>query len=376
MIENSKKLRVGILFGGKSSEHEVSLLSAKSVIDALDKEKYEPVLISIDKSGKWHIRDALSYLEHADNPKEVQLHGFQESLAIFPHDTKGSLVAASSNKQASVDVVFPVLHGKYGEDGTMQGLLRMLDIPFVGADVLSSAICMDKEMTKRLLKEAGFLVGRFIVVRSEEKDQFTFEHFVQELGLPFFVKPSCAGSSVGVSKVKKKEEFAIAVEKAFLYDRKILVEEFICGREIECSVLGGDTPIASLPGEVMPKHEFYSYEAKYLDDDGASFAIPVALDPSIEKLVQKTAVEAFKTLCCEAMARVDFFLTDTGRLFVNEINTIPGFTKISMYPKLWQASGLPYADLLDRLIQIALERKEKEAALHTAYKQDAKTEHS
>lgn len=362
-----RKIRVGVLFGGKSSEHEVSLLSAKSVIDALDKEKYEPVLIGIDKTGAWHERDASAYLECADNPQEIQLQGSKGSIAIVPKEEVGALINMSSNAQAEVDVVFPVLHGKYGEDGTVQGLLRMLDIPFVGCDVLSSAACMDKDVTKRLLREAGLPTSRFIAIKKHEKEKFSFEELVEELGLPFFVKPACSGSSVGISKVKKKEDFLPAIEAAFLHDRKILIEEFIKGREIECAVLGGDYPVASLPGELIVHHEFYSYEAKYLDEKGASFAIPVLLGPELQTRLQKMAVQSFEALCCEGMARVDFFLSDNGELFINEINTIPGFTKISMYPKLWQASGLSYRDLLDRLIQCAFERREKESLLQTAY---------
>ncbi len=362
-----KKIRVGVLFGGKSSEHEISLLSARSVIDALDKEKYESVLISIDKKGSWHVRDALSYLMHAENPKEIRLEGQKESLAIVPKDEGDALVNLTSSVETPIDVIFPVLHGPYGEDGTIQGLLKTIDIPFVGAGVLGSSIGMDKDVMKRLLKEAGIPIGKFIVLRSFEKNQFSFSYFVEELGLPFFVKPANAGSSVGVSKVKNETDFHHALDEAFLYDRKIILEEFIEGREIECSILGNDYPIASLPGEVIPGHEFYSYEAKYLDENGASYAIPANLSDQSIKQVQELAIAAFRVLCCEGMARVDFFLTAEGKFFVNEINTIPGFTKISMYPKLWQVSGLSYKDLLDKLIELALERKSKESEIQTSY---------
>ena len=348
------KIRVGILFGGKSCEHEISLLSAKSVIEALDQDKYEPVLISIDKTGAWHVRDALNYLIDSENPKQVRLQGEQGSVAIVPKDEGDALVNTSSAASAAVDVIFPVLHGTYGEDGTVQGLLKMAGIPFVGADVLGSAIGMDKDVCKRLLKEAGIPIAKFVVVRVFEKENFSYEYFTKELGLPFFIKPANAGSSVGVSKVKTREDFQKGMQDAFLYDRKVIVEEFISGREIECSVLGNDHPIASLPGEVIPEHEFYSYEAKYLDENGARFEIPVFLPEDVVKNIQQTAIQVFKTLCCEGMARIDFFLTKEGKLFVNEINTIPGFTKISMYPKLWQVSGVSYKVLLDRLIGLAL----------------------
>ncbi|MES2199280.1 MAG: D-alanine--D-alanine ligase [Chlamydiota bacterium] len=362
-----KKLRVGILFGGKSCEHEVSLLSAKNVIDALDKEKYEPVLIGIDKAGTWHIKDPLEYLMHAHDPNRIQLHGPSNNVAIATEEGSGSFLHTTSTSSTSVDVIFPVLHGSYGEDGTIQGLLKIANIPFVGADVLGSAIGMDKDVVKRLLKESGIDTAKGIVLRSFEKDLFSYEEVVNKIGLPFFVKPANAGSSVGVTKVKKEEDFTLAVTEAFLYDKKILLEEYIEGREIECSVLGNDHPIASLPGEIIPHHEFYSYEAKYLDDNGATLEIPAKLDPAILKNVQETAVLVFQVLCCEGMARVDFFLQKSGRLVVNEINTIPGFTKISMYPKLWQISGLSYADLLDRLIHLALERHGKELQIQTQY---------
>lgn len=362
------KIRVGILFGGKSAEHEVSLLSAKSIIDALDRQKYEPVLISIDKKGAWHMRDALNYLMHADNPKEITLQGEMGSLAIVPKEEGDVFLNVTSSSLAPVDVVFPVLHGTYGEDGTVQGLLKMAGIPFVGAGVLGSAVGMDKDVMKRLLKEAGLPIGKFEVLKSHDKERLSYEEAIVKLGSPLFIKPANAGSSVGVYKVKTKEEYVKAIQEAFKYDKKILVEEFIDGREIECSVLGNEHPIASIPGEVMPTHEFYSYEAKYLDDEGAKFRIPAEMPVEVLSQVQKLAVEAFQVLCCEGMARIDFFVTkDLAKIFINEINTIPGFTKISMYPKMWQASGLSYSDLLDTLIELALKREESESKLQVTY---------
>lgn len=362
-----KKLKVGILFGGKSCEHEVSLLSAKNVIDALDKEKYEPVLIGIDKTGAWHIKDPLQYLMHDHDPKQIQLDGPANNVAIATKEGSESFLHTTSPASTSVDVIFPVLHGSYGEDGTIQGLLKIANIPFVGADVLGSAIGMDKDVVKRLLKESGIDTAKCIVLKNFEKNLFSYEEVVQKIGLPFFVKPANAGSSVGVVKVKKQEDFIPAITQAFLYDKKILLEEYIEGREIECSVLGNNHPIASLPGEIIPHHEFYSYEAKYLDDFGATLEVPAKLDPIISKAVQETAIQVFQVLCCEGMARVDFFLQKSGRLVVNEINTIPGFTKISMYPKLWQISGLSYSELLDRLIHLALDRHKEELKIQTQY---------
>jgi D-alanine-D-alanine ligase len=353
-----RKIRVGILFGGKSSEHEISLLSAKSVVEALDKEKYEPVLINIDRNGVWHLK------------AEIEDLSGESSVAIVPKKEGSDLIHLSSPTQtaSSVEVVFPILHGTFGEDGTVQGLLKLAGIPFVGAGVLGSAIGMDKDVAKRLLRDAGIEIARFLVIHQHRKNSTSYEECVEKLGLPFFIKPANAGSSVGVAKVKTKEDFESALEEAFLYDRKVLVEEFIKGREIECSVLGNERPIASLPGEVIPQHEFYSYESKYLDEKGALYQIPVALPSDLTQKVQQTAIRAFEVLCCDGMARVDFFLTEEGKVILNEINTIPGFTKISMYPKLWQASGLSYTELIDRLICLAMDRHEAELSLATAYR--------
>jgi D-alanine-D-alanine ligase len=265
-----------------------------------------------------------------------------------------------------VDVVFPVLHGTYGEDGTIQGLFKMLDIPLVGSGVLASSMGMDKDVTKRLLRDAGILISKFLCYQRSQAHEIKFEKVVEELGLPFFIKPANAGSSVGVHKIKEKKQFDAAVSDAFSFDTKILIEEFIRGREIEVSVLGNENPQASLPGEVIPTHEFYSYEAKYLDENGARYEIPAQLDSATVRRLQETAIKTFKTLCCDGMARVDFFLKDNGDAYVNEINTIPGFTKFSMYPKMWQASGVSYADLIDKLIQLALEKHELEKSLKTS----------
>lgn len=355
--KSMRKIRVGIVFGGKSCEHEVSIVSARNVVEALDRQKYEPVLIHIDKSGAWHLREALEDFSS------------QESVALIPKKEGSDLIHLSSPASSAppVEVIFPVLHGSFGEDGTIQGLFKMADIPFVGAGVLGSAVGMDKDVMKRLLRDAGIPIGKFVVVYKHQREKYSYEECVGLVGSPFFVKPANAGSSVGVAKIRSEEEFFRALDEAFLYDKKVLVEEFILGREIECSVLGNEYPIASVPGEIIPQHEFYSYEAKYLDQNGAILQVPAILDLDVIQKVQKMAVEVFQVLCCEGMARVDSFLTEDGRLVVNEINTIPGFTQISMYPKLWQASGLSYADLLDRLIELAIERSHAEKAIQTAY---------
>lgn len=362
------KIRVGILFGGKSAEHEVSLLSAKNIIEAMDPRKYEVVLIGIDKNGEWHLRDAYRYLMHADNPKLIHLQKSQESVALVPKEMGRQLVSLSGTPlNKPLDVIFPVLHGTYGEDGTVQGLLKLADIPFVGSGVLSSAVGMDKDVMKRLLRDAGLPVAKFLAFEKSRRQLCVFSQVRDALGMPFFVKPANAGSSVGVAKVKNEEQFHQAINQAFLYDRKILIEEFIPGREIECSVLGNDEPIASLPGEVIPQHEFYSYEAKYLDENGAHFKIPAELDPSIVARIQQLAIKAYQAICCEGMARVDFFLKPNGDALINELNTIPGFTKISMYPKMWEASGLSYSELIDRLIHLAIDRHSQEKNLKTTF---------
>lgn len=360
-----KKINVAILFGGKSAEHEVSLRSAKNIIDAIDKVKYNPILIGIDKSGKWLLNDNSRFLLNSENPKLIKLNKSSESVALIPQ-SEGEIANFSNPKKREViDVVFPILHGPFGEDGTVQGLLKLANVPFVGAGVLGSAVGMDKDVMKRLLRDANIPIAKFLVFKN--CDTINFEEAVSELGLPFFVKPANLGSSVGINKVKDKKDFKKAVAEAFQYDRKILIEEYIKGREIECAVLGNDNPIASVPGEVMINDEFYSYEAKYIDENGAIIKIPARLDKKTKEKIQETAIKTFKTLSCEGLGRVDLFLKENGGIIVNEINTIPGFTSISMYPKLWEASGISYKDLIDKLIQLAIERFEKERKLKTSH---------
>jgi D-alanine-D-alanine ligase len=318
---SKKKLKIGVLFGGKSAEHEVSLASAKNVIAALDKNKYQIIPIKIPKNGRFNF--------------------------------------ASVKK---VDVVFPVMHGPFGEDGSMQGFLKLSGVPFVGAGVLGSAVGMDKDVMKRLLRDAGVPVGKFITLKNG--DELNFNKIKKELGLPLFIKPANMGSSVGVSKAKNETEFKSSIKKAFEFDSKVIIEEFINGREIECAVLGNDTPMASLPGEISFNQEFYSYDAKYVDD-GYEIQIPAKIDIKTTKKIQELAIKVFQTLNCEGLGRVDFFLTKGGKIYANEINTIPGFTNISMYPKLWEASGIPQAKLLDRLIDLAIERFDVENKLKT-----------
>lgn len=366
-----KKLRVGIIFGGRSTEHEVSLQSAKNVIEALDKEKFEPILIGIDKTGRWMLSEQANYLFNANDPKLIKLNNSGRTVTLVPDQNSAKLISLDSNinisqsNNLSIDVVFPVLHGPLGEDGTIQGMLKLFNIPFVGCSVLGSAIGMDKEVMKRLLRDTRIPIAKFIVLKTGEKIEFT--KLKKELGLPLFVKPANAGSSVGVSKVENEGEFKKAIEEAFKFDTKILIEQAVKGREIEVAVLGNEAPQASIPGEVIPTKDFYSYDAKYIDEDGARLEIPAKLTAAEVKKIQHTALEAYRTLCCEGMARVDMFLTESREVLINEINTIPGFTKISMYPKLWEISGVSYKDLITKLIELAIERHKKDQKLKTNY---------
>ncbi len=360
-----KKLRVGVLFGGRSAEHEVSLQSAKNIIAAIDKKKYELILIGIDRQGRWYLKDTTKFLLNADDPKHISISTSKENLAMIPGNDSEQIISLSGEKLiGKIDVIFPVLHGPFGEDGTIQGLLRLANIPFVGSDVLGSAVSMDKDVMKRLLRDAGVPQARFISFKMAEKNVIDFNEVKSELGLPLFVKPANLGSSVGINKIHNQDEFIPALEEAFKYDEKIIFEENIEGREIECSVLGNDSPLASVPGEVLPSHEFYSYEAKYLDSTGARLEIPAKIPAEIERKIQKLAVLSFKVLNCSGMARVDFFLKENSEIFINELNTIPGFTQISMYPKLWEASGISNTDLIDKLIELALERHERTKLNH------------
>jgi len=364
----AQKIRVALLFGGKSAEHEVSLESARNVLAAIDRHKYEPVLIGIDKTGKWLLGDGREALAGGDGPRQIGVDRSRD-LVTFAPESNGELSAiADLQNRGTIDVAFPILHGPLGEDGTVQGLLKLANIPFVGASVLGSAVGMDKDVMKRLLRDAGIPLGKFLTLTLGPGPRPGFDEVVALVGRPFFVKPANMGSSVGVSKVADEAGYREALDLAFSFDRKVLVEEFIEGREIECSVLGNDDPVASVVGEVKPSHDFYTYEAKYLDEHGARLDIPADLPPGVADRARSLAVQTFRVLCCEGLGRVDMFLRPSGEVLVNEINTIPGFTKISMYPKLWEASGVSYTDLIDRLIQLALERFAREKQLRTSYR--------
>ncbi len=361
-----KKIRVAILFGGKSAEHEISLISARNIVEAMDKKKYSIVSIGIDKQGRWGLDQGARLLRRGGE-KRVEFGRRGNPAAVIPGAAQNPLVQLSPRRPLKkIDVVFPVLHGPLGEDGTVQGLLKLADLPFVGAGVLGSAVGMDKDVMKRLLRDARIPISKFLTFERGEKDKIRFADIKRVLGMPVFVKPANLGSSVGISKVSNSGKFPAAVREAFRYDNKILIEENIHGREIECAVLGNDKPVASLPGEIVTHHDFYSYDAKYIDDRGARLVIPADLPVGVVRRIQRLALATFKVLCCSGMARVDFFLRGRSEIFVNEINTIPGFTKISMYPKMWDASGLSYPRLIDRLIELALQKFRAEKNLRSS----------
>lgn len=383
-----KKLRVGVLFGGRSGEHEVSLLSAASVLKAINPEKYEVVPIGITKQGQWLMPShAEKLLRGEDLPEQSGRHlragdpqttasaavlAKGEAVIVPPVPESDSLLPFESKAHPAehginVDVIFPVLHGTFGEDGTIQGLLELADIPYVGAGVLGSAAGMDKDVMKRLFAAAGLPIVRHVtVLRSQwQKDaKKVAKEIEKKLKYPVFVKPANLGSSVGISKAHSRKEIGPAMDIAAEYDRKIIIEQGVGGtkqkaRELECSVLGNDEPQASIAGEIVPSAEFYDYSAKYLDE-GSQLIIPAKLTKKQMKEVQEMAVRAFQAVDCSGLARVDFLMDPKSeKVYLNEINTMPGFTSISMYPKLWKASGLEYPELIDRLIQLALERHEE-----------------
>ena len=362
------RIRIGIIFGGRSVEHEVSLVSASSVINALDKEKYEVVPIGIASTGQW-----LSSGETLRLLKEKKSIDDEAEHMLVPDPRKQSLVVLgeSDNTERPLDVIFPLIHGTYGEDGSLQGLLELADIPYVGAGVLGSAVGMDKIVQKELLLQAHIPVSPAVwfvyeIYKAQQKKYIT--EIERKLKYPLFIKPANSGSSIGISKASSRKELLASIEQAAEFDRKILVEQGVRNaREIECSVLGNDDPAASVLGEVIPSNEFYDYDAKYVDGKTTEI-IPAKLPKHITKKIQTYALDAFRLLDCAGMARIDFLVNrKTNRIVLNEINTLPGFTSISMYPKLWQASGLSYSALLDKLIQLAILRHQAKKKLQTTY---------
>ncbi len=369
-----RKITVGILFGGRSGEHEVSLASARSVMQAIDPQKYRVIPIGIDKAGRW-IADndpmkALTGSSQAGDERTATLLAdptHRGLMRLEPSAQDGSLTTI---KLAELDVIFPVLHGTYGEDGTVQGLLELASVPFVGCGVLASAVGMDKPAAKDIWRAHGLPILPYTVVKRKTwqcDSQAVLADLEQRFRYPMFVKPANLGSSVGISKVHHRDELPAALDLAARYDRKLLIEQGIEAREIEVSVLGNDDPIASVPGEVVPCREFYDYKAKYIDDDSA-LLIPAPIDEQTASQVRQMALQAYRAIDAAGMARADFLLDKTsGELWLNELNTIPGFTSISMYPKLWEASGIGYTELIDRLLELAIERFEDKNSSETSF---------
>lgn len=358
------KKRVAVIFGGKSAEHEISLMSAKNVVNALDPNKYEPILIGIDPSGSWkYLKEAQTLLNSGKLTKFSETQKNTKEVSLVPGQDSASL--SMGGQTFTIDVVFPVLHGPFGEDGTVQGMLKLLNVPYVGPDVLASSMSMDKDIMKKLLRDSKIPVARWVCLRPHEISDYPYSKVSKDLGTTVFIKPANMGSSIGVHRATNQSEYDAALIDAFQYDNKVLVEEQIKGREIECSVLGNEFPKASLPGEVIvtSKDGWYSYEAKYVDDKGADTKIPADLPQHMITRIQEIAVATFKALSCEGMARVDMFVCPDEKIYLNEINTIPGFTNISMYPKMWEASGLKYSDLIDTLIELAMQRFERDQKL-------------
>ncbi len=356
----AKRIRVGVLFGGRSGEHEVSIASAQSVLRALDPEKYEAVPIGIAKDGRWLVGEGAQKLL-----PDVLKRGHR--VVLPPDPSAGSLMSVGESPAgppSRVDVMFPVLHGTFGEDGTVQGLLDLAGVPYVGAGVLASSVGMDKDVQKRLFREAGIPVVEYLPVpRTEwQRNPAAVEKAVaKKFRYPVFVKPATLGSSVGMTKVRRSRGLSAAMDEAAQFAQKILVERAVNGREIEVAVLGNENPQTAVPGEIIPHREFYDYTAKYLEE-GTQLRIPAKLAPAQVKRFQDYARRAFLAIECRGMARVDFFLERrTGKIYLNELNTIPGFTSISMYPKMWEASGLSYTQLIDRLIELALEEHQEKS---------------
>lgn len=348
------KQKLAIICGGKSAEHEISLLSAINILKACDRTKYDLIVIGITKDGSWYLYEEKTAFKNAGDAKKITFGTPLTQVTIVPDFPKGYFIKLNQpTTPIYVDIVFPILHGPNGEDGGVQGLLKCANIPFVGAGVLGSAVGMDKDVMKRLLKEAGIPITPFLVFHKADQSQLSFQSVIQKLSIPIFVKPANMGSSVGISKVTTSAEFDLAIADAFKYDSKVIIEEGVIAREIECAILGNENPKASLLGEVITGDHFYSYDAKYIDNDTAKLIIPIPMEPKLLKSIQDTALKAYKVLCCEGFARMDMFLTQDNQILINEINTIPGFTNISMYPKLWEHTGLSQTKLIDQLIELA-----------------------
>jgi len=355
------KKKVAILFGGRSVEHGVSINSAKNIFEYIDRERFEPIPIGISTRGTWYLNTSVS--------KDIEKG---EPLSLSLDATRP--VWKTSGKSVEFDVAFPVLHGTDGEDGSIQGIFKAMSVPMVGTGVLGSSVSMNKLTSKRLLAKANIPVAPFLSYSYADKNSLSFESISKELGLPFMVKATSLGSSVGISKVKSKQDFLPAVEDAFRYDNQILIEKYIKGREIECAVLGNDPPEASLPGEIVisDRYEFYTFDAKYVDSTAVSIEVPAKLNPRLQEEIRELSVRTFSAVHCEDFARIDLFVSDEGKIYINEINTIPGFTNSSMYPMMWKERGVSFSDLITKLIDLCLARDEKSKRVETDFKSSLK----
>lgn len=364
------KLHVAILMGGKSTEHEISMISARNIVENINRNLYTPILIGIDENGKWLRIDEEDFKNKPELFKTLPSDTMTQGLAITPGRQDQQFYDLDRDSALPmIDVAFPVLHGAYGEDGAVQGVLKLLNIPFVGPSVAGSAINMDKEIMKKILKEAKIKSAKYLCFHYLDRNKIKWENLTKKLGTPIILKPASCGSSVGVHKLKSAEDLQPALDDAFQYDNKILFEECIVGKEVEVAVMGNHKTKATLPGEVITnsKYELYDYQAKYLDPKGAEIVIPAQIDTALAQKVKKHSIKSYKALFCEGLSRVDSFVQADGSILLNEINTLPGFTSISMFPKLWAHEGIAYAKLITILLDYALERSKMENRLSTDY---------
>lgn len=357
------KRKVALLYGGRSVEHGVSVNSGRNIFEFIDKENFEVIPIGISQTGQWFLTQGVT--------KDVEQG---KALGLILDPKNAGLILLASGDRIKVDLVFPVLHGTDGEDGSIQGLIKALDIPMVGTGVLGSSVSMNKVIAKKMLKEAGVPVSKFLTYSYRDKKKINFEEIVKKLKLPFMVKSASLGSSVGVSKVSKKTQFKKALEEAFRYDHEVIIEEFITGREIECAIMGNTPAIASNPGEIIinKNYEFYTFDAKYVDPDAVKIEVPANVDKASSKTIREVSLKAYETLRCEDFARVDLFLTKKGKIYVNEINTIPGFTNSSMFPMMWKEKGISFTELITKLITLALERFAENKRIERGYESSLK----
>lgn len=354
----SHRLKIAILYGGKSVEHEISIRSATNVVANIDSKKYDIRLLGIDKAGSWYLNDSINDDVDSGQPVSIKLDA-----------SSPNLIETKSGMEIQIDVVFPVLHGTDGEDGSIQGLFKSMNLPVVGSGVLGSAISMDKIISKKILKEGGIPVAPYTEFSKSQKDDISFDKITKEVGLPFMIKSAALGSSVGISMVKTENDLMYALNDSFQYGDKIIVEKFIKGRELECAIIGNQDPKASMPGEIVmiKDYDFYTYEAKYLDEAAIRIMLPAEVDQAITEEIRRISIEAYKALRCEDYARVDLFLTEEGEIVINEINTIPGFTNASMFPMMWKQMGMTFKELVTELIQLCLQRHTDTKDLKTSY---------